>query len=307
MKKTVLKLSFYVFVVVLFLGFFAQFADGNTDDNYRHFSSPKATSLILGDSRSAQTVVPQVLDKKISGHKFDNFSLNIVDSPYGKIYFEAIQKKLDKTTSNGIFIVTVDPWNISLDKSIEHEKDFPEVNSPLRSMHFYGINPNYEYLLRHYKKTWYHLYRDREEVGKSNTYLHENGWMEVNVGMTPAEVEKRKIEKIDFYQKMMKGLQISQIRLDALVEIIEYLKTKGTVYLMRIPASEEIMRIENHYCPDFNNLIQYISKKSKVNYFDFSTQVKDYMYTDGNHMHQDSGKKLTSKVADSIIKYQRNK
>jgi hypothetical protein len=47
-----------------------------------------------------------------------------VQSPYGQVYFKALKRKLDPETKDGIFILTVGPWNLSLNKNIKNEKDF---------------------------------------------------------------------------------------------------------------------------------------------------------------------------------------
>lgn len=300
MKKFLFRISFYIIGALLLFGVLGWYADGNTDDNYRHFAVKKPQNIILGDSRGAQAVVPNLLHKKLE-KDFDNFSLNVMQSPYGEIYYKALQRKLDPDTQNGLFIITVDPWNLSLGKNVKNSRDFPEEHSPLKNMNFYDLSPNYEYLLRNYTRSWFKLYTEREEKGKSNTYLHKNGWMEVTVNMQKDSVAKREIEKVKFYKDLVQTQNISQIRLNALEDIITFLKSKGSVYLVRIPASGKIMEIENSYSPDFSEKMKQISTKHKVRFFDFTSKYNDYMYTDGNHMYKESGKVFTSQIADSIL------
>ncbi|EFK37851.1 hypothetical protein HMPREF0204_10624 [Chryseobacterium gleum ATCC 35910] len=300
MKKFLFKISFYIVGVLIVFGVLGWFADGNTDDNYMHFAVKKPQNIILGDSRGAQAVLPQLLNQKL-GRDFDNFALNVVQSPYGQIYYKALQRKLDPETKNGLFIITVDPWNLSLDKNVKKEEDFPENHSPLKNMHFYDLSPNYEYLLRNYTRSWFKLYTEREEAGRSNTYLHKNGWMEVTVNMQKDSIAKREIEKINFYKQLAQNQNISQARFNALEDIIRFLKSKGTVYLVRIPASEKMVALEHSYSPDFNEKMKEISKKYGVYFFDFSSKAKEYQYTDGNHMYKESGKVFTTQIADSIL------
>ncbi|AZA53035.1 hypothetical protein EG348_08425 [Chryseobacterium sp. G0201] len=300
MKKFLFKISFYIFGIIAVLLFLGTYADGNTDDNYMHFTGPKPSNMILGDSRGVQAVVPDILDQKFKDRKFSNFAFNIADSPYGKVYFEAIKKKIDPDTKNGIFILTVDPWNLSINKDIKTEKEYAENNSALADMHFYDVNPNYEYLFKHFSKTWFYIYRDREEVGKSNTFLHKNGWMEVTVNVHPDSIGKREVKKVKEYGDFAKTQKMSQYRLEAFENTIKYLKNKGSVYIVRIPGSKRIMDIENSYSPDFSKRIDDIAKKNNVKFFDFSPKYNDYIYTDGNHMYKESGKVFTSQIADSI-------
>ncbi|MCJ7934320.1 MAG: hypothetical protein MUW56_11945 [Chryseobacterium sp.] len=302
MKKFLIRIGPYFVAVVAVLAVLGSYADGNTDDNYMHFAVERPQNIILGDSRGAQGVVPGVLKSKLS-KKFDNFSLNVVESPYGQVYYKALKRKLDPDTKNGIFILTVSPWTLSLNKNIKNAKDYPEAHSPLNDMYTYDRSPNYEYLLKHYTRSWFKIYTEREEaVGKSNSFLHEDGWMEISVTMHKDSVAARTAKKIEFYEALAQQVELSQERMKVFDEMINYLRTKGTVYLVRIPASEKLMAIENKKYPHFSNLLQDISRKQNVKLLDFSQNYDDYRYTDGNHIYKESGKVLTSRIADSISK-----
>lgn len=301
MKKFLGKISIWVFPLIalhLALGYF--YTDGNTDDNYRHFAVPKPNNIIMGDSRGSQGVVPSELEAVFPSRKFDNFSLNITYSPYGEIYYKALKRKLNPNTKNGIFILTVSPWTISTSKTEEGKESFTEEKSPLANMYCYDCSPNYEYLLKNYHQTWYYLYRDREEQGKSNTYLHNDGWLEVSVSMTESELKQRVKKKVQLYQKMLEGQSVSASRIKGLEDIIRYLQSRGKIYLVRIPCGEEITEIEQEYAPEFNQLMLNLAQKYSISYFDFSPQYSDYQYTDGNHLYKESSRKLTRRLADSI-------
>lgn len=300
MKKFLIKIVPYFVAVLIVLAILGSYADGNTDDNYMHFAVKKPQNIILGDSRGSQAIVSGVLKNKLSTD-FDNFSLNIVQSPYGQVYFKALKRKLDPETKNGIFILTVNPWSVSLSKSIKKEKDFPEELSPLNDMHFYDWSPNYEYLLKHYTRSWFKIYTERAEVGRSNTFLHNDGWLEVNIDMNADSVAMRTHKKTMFYNDLANVVELSPERLEAFNEIINYLRTKGSVYIVRIPASKNLTAIENKKYPHFSKLLQDIAHQQNIRVFDFSKNYADYDYTDGNHMYKESGKKLTSQIADSII------
>ncbi len=304
MKKFLLNLSFYLIGGIVLFAVLGSFADGNTDDNYMHFAVEKPNNIILGDSRGSQAVQPGILEGKL-GKKFDNFALNVVQSPYGSVYLKALKRKLNPDTKKGIFILTVDPWNLSLNKNIsDKSKELPEKeNSPLGNMYTYSMSPNYEYLLKHYSRSWFKIFAEREkEVGKSSTFLHKDGWLEVNVTMNKDSVAKRELAKEAFYRDdISKTQSLSQIRIQALEDIIEFLKTKGEIYLVRIPASEKIMAIESTYSPDFSKKMKNLSEKHGISFFDFSSKAKDYTYTDGNHMYKESGKAFTAQIADSIL------
>lgn len=300
MGKFLFKISCYIIGITAVLLLLGSYADGNTDDNYMHFAVEKPKNIILGDSRSVQGIVPDVLKNKLST-PFDNFSLNIVQSPYGEIYLKALKRKLDPDTKNGIFILTVNPWNLSLRNDVKRKEDFPEENSPFKNMYFYNMSPNYEYLLKNLNKSWFRIYLDREAVVRSNTFLHKDGWMEVNVDMNKDSVAARTAEKMQEYKEMMNGYTLSQERMKAFNEIIDYLQPKGTVYLVRIPAYKEMVGLENKRFPEFNGLMRDLSKKKNIKFYDFSVHPEHYVYIDGNHMYKESSKVLTAQIADSVI------
>lgn len=302
MKKFLIKIAPYFVAVMIVFAVLGSYADGNTDDNYMHFAVKKPQNIILGDSRGAQGVVPEVLKNKLSV-PFDNFSLNIVQSPYGQIYLKALKRKLDPDTKNGIFILTVNPWSLSIDNAVKRKEDFPEVHSPLNNMYFYDWSPNYEYLLKNYTRSWFKIYSEREAaVGKSNTFQHKDGWMEVNgIDMHKDSVAVRTGEKIAFYNMLAEKQNFSKDRIDAFNEIIDYLKSRGTVYLVRIPTSEQLKGIETKKFPEFNTMMHKIEIQKGVKFYDFSGHSSDYLYTDGNHMYSESGKIFTSRIADSIL------
>lgn len=300
MKKFLIKIVPYFVAVFTVLAILGSYADGNTDDNYMHFAVKKPQNMILGDSRGSQGVVPGVLKTKLSAN-FDNFSLNIVESPYGQVYFKALKRKLDPETKNGIFILTVSPWNLSLNKQIKKEKDFPEEHSPLNDMYFYDRSPNYEYLLKHYTRSWFKIYTERAESGRSNTFLHPDGWLEVTINMQKDTVAYRTNTKEAFYRDLANTVELSPERLKAINEMINYLRTKGKVYLVRLPTSNGLTNIENKKYPHFNTLMRDIGRKQNVRFFDFSGNYAEYDYTDGNHLYKDSSRKISSRIADSII------
>ncbi|KPE51774.1 hypothetical protein AOB46_07765 [Chryseobacterium indologenes] len=305
MGKFLFKISFYIIGITAVLLILGSYADGNTDDDYMHFAVEKPHNIILGDSRGAQGIVPSVLKEKLAV-PFDNFSLNIVYSPYGRIYLKALKRKLNPETKNGIFILTVNPWNLSLNHIVKKEEDFPEEKSPLKNMYFYDMSPNYEYLLRNYTKSWFKIYTDREEVGRSNTFLHKDGWMEVNVDMNKDSVAARTVVKAKEYRAMMENYSLSDERLKALNDIIHYLKDKGTVYLVRIPTSKNLTEIENEKFPEFNSIMKEVSEKHHLKYYNFADQYSEFQYTDGNHVYKESSKDLTARIGDSIRAERKN-
>ena len=90
---------------------------GGVDAFYGRFASPPAGSLVLGTSRAAQGIQPAVLAARLGG-RFDgpllNYAFTLTHSPYGPAYLASIRRKLRPEVRNGLLILAVDPWSLSL-------------------------------------------------------------------------------------------------------------------------------------------------------------------------------------------------
>ena len=87
MKKLFLKILFFHYASVLFYSIFIQ-VDGNTDPYYKRFTTPTNNSLILGVSKAAQGLQPQVFNNILNRKDLFNYSFTISSSPYGKLYLK---------------------------------------------------------------------------------------------------------------------------------------------------------------------------------------------------------------------------
>ena len=91
MKKFIVNICLFLIIVLLtILGVFWQ-ADGKTDPFYLRFTTDKQNSLILGTSRAAQGLLPEVLNSKLNRDDFFNYSFTLGHSPYGPTYLKSIK------------------------------------------------------------------------------------------------------------------------------------------------------------------------------------------------------------------------
>ena len=220
MKKLLLKTAIFCFAaLLLFLLILAQ-ADGHTDPFYIRFTSPKQTHLMIGTSRAAQGLQPSVFDS-ILNIKAYNYAFTVAHSPYGETYLNSIKQKLKDTTSNGLFIVTVDPWSISskLEKPNDAEQ-FRELDLCVGKTPFVNHKPNFIYLIRNLSGEYYKIFLQP----KSATFLHDNGWLEVSVSMDSLKTMARTNAKVEDYRKnLLPYYKYSSLRFDYLQQTIEFL------------------------------------------------------------------------------------
>lgn len=202
MKKLLLKLSlFFTSVTAIFSLYAYVFVGGEDDSYYRRFTTPPSASLVVGSSRCAQGIVPEEIDKsslEYTGEMF-NYCFTSGHSPYGPFYLQSIQDKLGER-DGGIFIIEVNPWIISVRSNVDPDNpaSFRESERFINNMNIVNyMNPNMEYILRHYEGPYYKdIYFDILFGQSGGTYLLKSGWLRVNVSMDSSKVKNRK--KVDW-------------------------------------------------------------------------------------------------------------
>ena len=294
MKLFLVRLFVVTILFSIVLIYIFSKADGFTDAFYLRFTTPKQKSLILGTSRAAQALQPEVFNNILKKDIY-NFAFTNSQSPYGPVYHKSIKKKLNKESKNGIFIVAVSPWSISsITEDPNNYKNFREVDLCLDNTSIVNMNPNIEYLLNNFSQPYYKLLFQN----KSNVFLHNDGWLEVSVKMDSLSVQKRLESKVAIYSKL-NNFKFSEYRLLYLEKTVEFLQSYGKVYLVRLPMHQNILTIENNLMSDFDLKIKSIINQSS-GYYDFTKQSQSFTYTDGNHLYKDSGYKISTIIAELI-------
>ncbi len=298
MKRFIIQSIAFSLIVVASFGWLLSTADGHSDSFYLKFATPKQQSLILGISRAAQGLQPEVFKEVLNVDIF-NYAFTNRHSPYGPAYLRSIKKKLDESAKNGTYIVSVNPWSLS-SSGIDPNDTllFREVGACVDKTIDVDIYPNYRYLINNLKGNYYQLL-----FGSSNTYLHKDGWLEISVNMDTAIVNRRTRDKVEYYREKLSRYHFSDTRLDYLKKIIRYLNKHGDVYLVRLPVDPGIMNVENEYLPDFNSRIESLFPLVS-GYFDITKYNSNFNYVDGNHLYKKSGREVSFKVARWIEEIQ---
>ena len=155
MKNLILKLLCVVGVSFIFLfGYLRSFAAGKADSFYLKVASKKQQSLIIGSSRVSVALEPRILEEKLK-QPFFNFGFALNASDFGEVYLNAIKKKIDKKTKNGIFIIEVNPLNLS--RMINLDEVEMDQDSFLNGLFLVNYNPNFDYIFRKYSFPLYYV------------------------------------------------------------------------------------------------------------------------------------------------------
>jgi hypothetical protein len=278
------------------------------DPYYPKFTQ-EAGSLILGISRAGEDINPSVLEKTLDTIGINmpiiNFAMFKYQSPYGDIYLEGIKKKLINQDKAGLFILSVTPGNFSAPKNMSVE-DILEMDKKMTmgKIKNYTAYPNYDYIINCYEQP---LYNSLFPQPFENQIAHSNGWNEIvletpSFSITKANMKYYKSFNEREYSRIAKKEEIADYRLESFKKIIHYLKSRGRVFIVFLPAHEDILAIENKFWPDLQGTIVQIAKNTGVGYLDYSSSNADYLYYDGSHMESESANRF-SRILSEDIKY----
>lgn len=269
----------------------------NHNDYYERFSSPQQKAFILGSSRAA-SIDPQVLDSILAPSfphlKFFNYAFTWAHTPYGPVYLTSIKKKLDPKTKNSLFILTVEPSAVMVDKFKDDDvQNYIENDKFISTLSNVTANPNIEYLLESYDLSITHelnaVIRPSKNV-MATTKILENGKSDIHLikDFSPEMRAKTNADKMREFDVRIAGLKKSENRLKYLDETIKYLQKYGKVVLVRIPVSSVAYKIENKYYGDFDSKISIVAKQNMVNYINYNKVKHNFYWTDEVHLNHSS-------------------
>lgn len=291
MKKFLIESTLFSVAIIASVYFVFLQADGKSDPFYSRTTTPKQSSLILGTSKAAQGLMPEVLKPYLQKDIY-NFSFTVAHSPFGPAYLSAIEKKLEPQTKDGVFIITVDPWSISSDGTdTNNEEEFGESKSFMGTTASFSSKPNISYLLNSYDDNYIKIL-----LNFSLMEVHEDGWLEVFPPMDSTSVKSRIGENILEQKAKLNNYKFSQTRFEYLKRTIEILKYHGNVYLVKLPVDYRIAAIEAELVPDFDAKIEELAKTASVPYLNLLNSDTKFTFTDGIHLYKDSAKEVSAEV-----------
>lgn len=313
LKPFILKISFLAtLLVICYIGFVYIITQTFVDRNYYKFNQ-KSGSLILGISRAHDGISPSIIEQELNNSikkPMLNFAFQKTQSAFGAVYLNAIKHKIDTTSKNGLFIISVTPGSFLISKGLKDSAHIElDKNTVLGKMTNFNSQPNYEYVRKCYDGS---LYRGLLKPQKMFVVIHKDGWLEFksrNISKEKQEAIKEQWMKQtnDSYRQIVKYQKKSEYRLQMLEKTIQYLNKFGTVILTRMPIDSSFLALEDNFWPGFNDRMNAISKENNIQYFDFSLTGNQYNTYDGSHLYSESAKRFTKTLCDSIKKYQAKK
>ncbi|MCE7054121.1 hypothetical protein LZF95_05500 [Algoriphagus sp. AGSA1] len=308
MDRFIIKFLFFsIFPVSTLYGVFL-LENGTADPFYQRFTTPKQEALILGNSKAAQGIIPSILNEELKGiydGKLYNYSFTVYNSPFGPAYLESVKRKLIDYEGKKCFIITVDPWSISSDiNDPNNPEKFEENKRFISDINNVSTKPNLKYMLKWFLKSYYEIILMR--LKNHLSFLNKDGWFKTGEQASFEVRNKQRNIMIDFYNGYLNRYSHSSKRFKYLDNTIEYLNRNGTVFLIRMPLHEDILKIEEKVDPNFGFRMQFLSQKHNVIFIDFNQIEKEYTFKDGLHFDVESAVNFTLELSCLITNYQKN-
>ncbi|MDO5971136.1 hypothetical protein Q4Q35_15110 [Flavivirga aquimarina] len=311
LKSFVIKLCIVIITfIAVYLFFVDKLAKGFVDPHYNKFTQ-EAGSLILGLSRANVGISPFVIEEELKKYGFFdkplvNFAFN--EAHFGEVYYNVIKKKIK--TNNGIFIISISPGNFTAPSGLNDEKVFEyDERLTLGKVDNVTSSPNYNYIMNAYGAP---LYNGLHNLDQWNHRIsHQNGWNEIKLKnnhniITDKDIEHWKSLTVKFYNEKIKLEQLSTYRYNYFIKTIEYLKTKGKVFLTRMPSHTDLLKFENEHWGRFDFEMDSIANLHDIPYLNYSKQSNNYKTYDGSHLESESAKRFTKRLATDIKTYLSN-
>lgn len=300
-------LSLYIVIVYIRPDFVDYF--------YARFTTPKANSLIIGTSRAAQGIKPEIINNSLipeKENKIINHAFAGGPSSYGPNYYREILNKLNNDSDKGLFILSVIPWSFctTLDNINDDSLQFYEVKNNLfvGNLKSSSSNPNFEYLYKYWNpklSVFEHSFKHAIEYG-GILQLHPDGWLEVNIPMDSIARNGRVDRSTQEYKEKAETLKWSDTRLYYFNKIISHLKPRGEVYIVRLPVSKGMADLEKDVFPDFDNTIKSIAKKHNIKYINYINESGKFLTTDTHHLWREESERISNQICDSILAYRKS-
>jgi len=276
------------------------------DDNYPKFTG-SASGLLLGVSRVSYGVSPAILEDCLSEPgeplTIENFAIAHQETDYGETYLDAIRRKLDPATRNGVFVVGVNPATVS-QYLAEGGAEPDDSHTIVGQMGSYTADPNLEYIRRFYGKALYRAFtRTGEEFNLR--VAHPDGWVEMRrqipaYTMSDSAMAGWRKQNVDRMTRDMPLAAPSSHRLASLGNTLDFLRRHGRVWVVRMPAHPEVLALEDAYWPDFNAVMAELARSHEVDYLDYSGEEDTFPTYDGSHLLSESARAFSQRLCRDL-------
>ncbi|HTF06153.1 MAG TPA: hypothetical protein VK826_19115 [Bacteroidia bacterium] len=271
------------------------------EDRYYYKFNYECGSMITGISRALQGLNPDSIDPDGRfSTPFLNFGFTHNTSSYGEVYYEAIRKKINSDTKNGLFILEVNPLSVySVSDSVSDSEMI------LGRMRFFSMDPNFEYVLSNGEKPVYSFLLT-EQKKLPQVVVHRNGWNEYIATVDSTHKKGKIAEQYASHEKLFPNARYNGYRLFWLNRTINLLKQHGTVILVRMPVSPQMIELENRFYPEFDQVLAGTANRNGVEYWSYYDDP-GYEFYDIHHMTSVAANRFSRELGERISRLTTNK
>lgn len=275
---------------------------GRYDFYYSKFVG-RHESAIIGSSRGFFGISPSTLRDNLGwSTPIHNLAITITASPFGPLYLEYLQQKIHGR--HGLFIVEVNPFTVSI-RDYEDDNSVPmrlrESDWRIARVPFRILSPNLYYMAKFADTQIYRMIA--WEVGALITgapalkTVTADGHMAVNPRANWDGQATNRWERMDFVENFLKWSTYSEVRIDHLDQTIQFLKSHGTVVVVRMPISAEFKEVEDRYFPKFSKFFHTVCQRNYVFGLDYIEDSGTYSTYDPNHLLFDEALRFSRRLA----------
>jgi hypothetical protein len=309
-KNLIFKIAILALLLVtVYIGSSYKLTQGFVDSYYPKFTY-KSGSMVLGLSRGIYGITPSVIEEEF-GNTISkpvlNFAFDRVQSRYGEVLLNAVKQKIDTTSKNGLYILSISPASFFVSKSMSDTNlDKLDEDRYLDRMTYFNLNPNFEYVRKCFDGSLYRAFIGSPEIIRKS---HKDGWIEFKEGFENYTVSKKQIdgwkeENRLGYIKVGDMEVKSEYRISKFKETVLYLQNYGRVVLVRMPLDKDFIELENKHWSNFDTRMNEIANNLDVSLFNYSKTTGDFRTFDGSHLFGTSAIKFTKILCEDIINSQ---
>jgi hypothetical protein len=310
MKKSIVRLILFSVIPFLVICYSLSIINNSTDDFYKRFTSSQQNSFILGSSRAASMdpeIIDQIIHQKFPNAKLYNYAFTWAHSPFGPKYLESIEKKIIPETKDGVFIVTVEPTALMVDRGQPDDlKFYVENDKSVAKTSMVSTNPNIEYLIESYDFSVTNELNKKIRPPKNviaEVRILDNGKVDGKIIKQNSPKKQEQINKIKMeeFQVKINKLKTSENRFLYLKKTINFLQEHGTVILVRMPVNKVPYSIENSTFPDFDEKISEIASMERIKYINYNKTPNHYKWTDEVHLSPESMREFSKVIGNDVL------
>lgn len=200
--------------------------------------------------------------------------------------------------------MSVDPWSLASFKSDPNDRSLMQENHLfIGKLSSFSLRMNFEYLFNYYNDSFYEILASHFK--NNSLTLKDDGWLMATPNLKEEWIKSIYESKLKEYKSRADSTKFSEYRYNSFLELLHYLKKKGSVYVIVMPVDKKIYEIEMNLFPDMVNQVNQFCKSNGIPFRDFNNSDTTFKFNDGVHLHYKSSKDFSDDLANWILELEK--